>query len=207
MKTVDKETFIKSIRAGDIGIIDAKNVFAVLQSWYAHRFAEGPRHASHAFYVSNPPYITEANGIVIKGEAQKVTFLKNIGDATKCWFFRYRALTPFQLAVMNAYAISAVQTAGHYSLGGILQFAKSFILGKRDEHDEGGVFCSEFVSDILLSAIPPEDFIADREPFQITPTYLLNWMMAPAAKKAWAMPACYDGKYFLADDLEKEAAA
>lgn len=200
MRKVTQEQFVKAIKAGDVGIIKADNLFAKAQMLYSHRFNEGEAHASHAFYVSNPPFITEANGLVIKGEPQGVTFLKNIGDKTKCWFFRYGKLSPAQLQIMNAYAKAGVDTAGHYSVGGILQFAKAFITGKKDEKDEGGVFCSEFVSDIVLSAIPPADYIANAKTWQVTPTLLLNWMMnLESAVKSWTFPAYYDGagNYFL----------
>lgn len=202
MKQSNHDEFIASLKSGDIGVICSKNIFATLQALYAHRFSEGPIAASHAFYVRNPPRITEANGIVIKGPSQNTTVLKYVGDQTKCWIFRYSELTPLQLLVMNAYADSAEATGGHYSVGGIWQFAKAWITGHQNESDEGGVFCSELASDII-KAPPISDFISDRPSWRIDPTYLLNWMLSQDKTLGkWQLAANYDGQnYFVKETV------
>ncbi len=200
MPFTDKETFIGAIKAGDIGIIHSKNLFAKLQSMYAHRFKEGPWLASHGFIVKDPPKISEANGMFV-GEA---TYLKNIGDSTKCWFFRNTDLTVAQLSIMRAFMNAAGDTGGHYSIGGILQFAKCFITGKRGECDESGVFCTEYTSRIIIETGLP--YIKNLSSWQIDPTYQLNWFTSDEARSLnWIMAAYYDPdgekdkKYFIAD--------
>lgn len=201
MKPSSHNEFITSLHPGDIGVICANNFFARLQALYAHRFSEGPVAASHAFYVRNPPFITEANGIVIKGPSKNTTIFKYVGDETKCWVFRYKELTLQQLCLMNCFADAAEQTGGHYSGGGIWQFAKAWITGRQNESDEGGVFCSEFDSDIILSAGLP--FISDRPSWRIDPTYLLNWMLGQDRTLGkWQLAANYDGQnYFVKETV------
>lgn len=195
MIDVPQDRFLAYIKAGDVGVIKADNLFAKLQALYAHRFDEGPIAASHAFYVSNPPFITEANGILIKGEPQNVTFLKYVGDETKAWFFRYPNLDPIQLARMNTYAQAAVACGGHYGVGQIWQFFRSWITGKQNECDEGGVVCSEFVSDIVRAA-PIAEFLDPAIPsWRIDPTRLLNWLAVQGNQNPppWRLAAYYDG--------------
>lgn len=198
MRSANHDEFIQALKSGDIGLICADNVFAKLQALYAHRFSEGAIGASHAFYVRNPPFITEANGIVIQGPSKETTVFKFVGDKTKCWIFRNVDMTPEQLCLMNCFADASETTGGHYSVGGIWQFAKSWVTGRQNESDEGGVFCSELVSDICLEAnLKP--FPKDRPSWRIDPTYLLNWMLKQDATLGrWQLAANYDGQnYFV----------
>jgi hypothetical protein len=194
MREVDSYKFIASLKNGDIGLICAKNFFAVLQNLYRKRFKEGDAQASHGFFMKQTPSISEANGIVIK----EATVNKNVGDTTKCWIFRYTKLTQEQVKGMNLYVAGAEETAGHYSVGGIMQFAKSFFTGKRNEPDESGVFCTEYTSRIVRAA--GLDYISDLPTWQIDPSYQLNWFLNEGPKFGWILAAHYDGqKFFIAE--------
>lgn len=187
MKKVDEAAFVNSLEPGDIGLIKSDNAFARLQALYAHRFNEGPHLASHGFMVKDRPAISEANGIVIK----EATILKNIGDTTQCWLFRYTNLARDEQGGMMLYAAGAEETAGHYSIGGILQFAKSFLTGKRHTKDEQGVFCSEYTSRIIKAA--GLNYMTELNPWEIDPTTQLNWFLTEGPAHGWVFSAHYDG--------------
>jgi hypothetical protein len=193
VRPATKEEFLASLRSGDIGIIRADNVFAKLQNWYRKKFKEGELAASHGFYVRNPPRIAEANGMFITNDS---TVVKNIGDKTKCWIFRYTLLTAAQRAAMNASADVAVQVGGHYSVGGIAQFALQFFGIRKKLADEGGVFCTEFTGDLIVGAGIP--YVEGKGAFEIDPSYQLNWMLSPEAQeKHWILAGLYDGANYL----------
>lgn len=198
MKSVTNQQFIAALRKGDIGVICAKNFFATLQNLYRKKFKEGATQASHGFIMKSPPNISEANGIVIK----EATVLKDVGDSTKCWIFRYTKLTTEQLAGMMLYVEGAEETAGHYSVGGIMQFAKSFFTGNPDTKDEQGVFCTEYTSRIIRAA--GLDYVVGRDAWEIDPSYQLNWFLCDEARRmSWILAGHYDGagNYFIADEL------
>lgn len=203
MITTDKDTFIKSIQAGDIGLIHGHNFFAWLQNLYRERFKEGPLEASHGFYVRNPPEITEADGLFVSD----ATYLKDIGDKTEAWFFRFPQLTAVQLAAMNNYADGMVDSGGHYSVGGIMQFGLQFFGIRKKVANESGMFCTELTGKTILEAGLP--YITDTAPFAVTPSHQLNWFMTSGQLAGWVLAAHYDGNgnYFLnAPDQIKEAA-
>lgn len=118
MRQVDNKMFTANVNPGDIGIILADNFFSTLQNWYRKKIDKAPDRASHGFFCMQSPDIAEANGLYIS----KATFLKFIGDKTKCWIFRYRRLSNDQTTKMMEYAEGAIDNGGSYSIGGILQF-------------------------------------------------------------------------------------
>lgn len=198
MRNVTSKEFVASIRNGDVGLICAKNFFATLQNLYRKKFNEGLAQASHGFIMKDSPHISEANGIVIK----PATVMKFIGDSTKCWLFRYSRLAPQQLSGMNLYIAGAEETAGHYSVGGIVQYAKSFLTGKEEKKDEQGVFCTEYTSRIIIAN--GLEFVEGRDPWEIDPSYQLNWFLCDEARrKGWVLAAHYDGagNYSIADRI------
>lgn len=184
MKTATLDEFLGTLKNGDIGLINSKNFFGFLQNLYRKRFKEGPEQASHSFFMKSPPEISEANGFTVSGGS---SVLKFVGDSTKCWIFRFKALTDRQLEQMNDFAAGAEETSGHYSFWGIAQFAKAFILGKRDEKDESGVFCSEYTSRIICAAGINE--YCDLPSYQIDPSFQLNWLLEASG---WDLVASYD---------------
>jgi len=189
MNKLSQQAFQSLIRNGDFGLIQSKNFFASLQNLFWKKFKEGDLFASHGFYVKSPPEISEANGIIISSNA---TFLKDIGDTTKCWFFRYEDLTGSELDDMNTYVEGAEETGGHYSVWGILQFAKKYVIPKYQMKDGSGVFCYEYQVRIIEAAHIPCTQIP---PWQIDPSSLLNWFMSDDAKqKGWLNIAYYDGQ-------------
>jgi hypothetical protein len=195
--SVSKEVFLANLKSGDIGLICAHNFFATLQNWFRKRFDEGPQLASHGFYVIDPPKIVESNGLFITGPGHDdPTIIKNIGDSTQCWVFRYLDLTIAQLESMNDSAEMAVDVGGHYSIGGILQFAKSFFTKKRNEPDESGVFCTEFTSDLVIHAGIP---FLKKVPWQIDPTTQLTWLKTEGYNFHWQLVNYYNGQgqYFI----------
>ena len=196
MRKVNQDLFLANLKSGDIGLICSKSLFSTLQNWYRKRFKEGELRASHGFYLNNPPELTEANNILLS----KATINKNIGDKTKCWIFRYTKLTHEGLEAMNAAADMAISVGGHYSVEGIWQFAKSFFTKKMNMKDKKGVFCTEFTSDIILKGIPAKDYIQDRKPWQIDPSYQLNWFSIDGKLKNWELIGFYDGEgsFFIA---------
>lgn len=183
--------FIGSLRAGDIGLILAKNLFSTLQNWRKIK-TKATHRASHAFVMRDTPAISEANGLHISN----ATVTKFVGDTTKCWIFRYEAMTPAQLDDMMDYMDGAVENGGTYSLGGIMQFALQFFGIRKKLTDEQGSFCSEYaVKTILKAGIPFR--MGDLKPFEIDPSMLLSWFMSPDAKKlGWYPVAEYDGKTY-----------
>lgn len=190
MRKVDQALFLINLKPGDIGLICSNNFFSTLQNWFRKRFKEGELRASHGFYLNNPPQLIEANSIHIsKGE-----IIKNIGDKTKCWIFRYTKLTREELDSMNDAAEMAIEAGGHYSIAGIIQFAKSFFSKKLNMKDKRGVFCTEFTSDIILKGVPANDYIQDRKPWQIDPSYQLNWFSTEGKKHKWELIGFYDGQ-------------
>ena len=195
MKETDNNGFIKHLLPGDIGLILSNNFFAKLQNWYRKRFKEGSLKASHGFYLNNPPELTEANGLYIS----KSMIFKNIGDTTKCWVFRYENLSCDGLSNMNSGAELAYDSGGHYSIMGIWRFVKSFITGKINQKNEKGVFCTEFTSDLISEGVPEKDYIQDRKPWQIDPSYQLNWFMTEGKDHNWKLIGHYngEGKYFI----------
>lgn len=202
MQTCTKEQFLAALAPGDIGLIRARNLFATLQNWYRKKFNEGTEQASHGFLMTVPPSIAEANGVFVSSGS---TVIKNIGDSTKCWVFRSNALTLAGLEKIEGFINGAVKAGGHYSVGGIMQFAAQFFGIRKKLVDEGGVFCTEFTSDAIIEAELP--YITDRPPFQITPSYQLNWLLNEGPKFGWTLVAHYDGagNYFLADQIAKAA--
>jgi hypothetical protein len=188
MTKVSQQAFQSLIRNGDFGVIQSSNFFAKLQKLFWKKFNEGDLFASHAFYVKNPPEISEANGLTVSGSA---TYLKYTGDTTKAWFFRNMLLSAEQLDDMNTYTLGAEETGGHYSVWGILQFAKKYVTPKYQMKDESGVFCSEYIARIVEAAHIPFTQIP---PWQLDPSSLLNWAMSEDAKiKGWVNIATYDG--------------
>lgn len=202
MITVTKDQFLSSLKAGDVGLIHARNAFAALQNLYRKRFNEGDLQASHGFLMLAPPRIAEANGLFVDS---KSTVIKNIGDKTQCWLFRYEGLLPDQLARLLMYVDGAVDAGGHYSVGGILQFAARFFGIHKKVADEGGVFCTEFTSDALSKAGIP--YVQDRPAYEITPSYQLNWFLTHGPMFGWYLAAHYDGAshYFVAEPMAKAA--
>lgn len=198
MKPTDKDTFIKSISTGDIGLIHAHNLFATMQNLYRLRFKEGPLEASHGFYVRLPPEIAEADGLFVSN----ATYLKDIGDKTEAWFFRYPKLTGEQWADMEDYVDGMIDAGGHYSVGGIAQFALQFCGVRKKISDEGGVFCTELTGKVILKAGLP--YITDVPPYAVTPSHQLNWFSTVGTTLGWILAAYYDGKgnYFLAEKQE-----
>jgi hypothetical protein len=180
--------FVANVKNGDFGLIQSTNFFGKLQKLYWKKFKEGDLFATHGFYVKTPPQISEANGIIISSNA---TFLKDIGDTTKCWFFRNLYLTADQLTQMNLYVEGAEETGGHYSVWGILQFAKKYLTPTYQMKDESGVFCSEYQVRIIEAAHIPCTTIP---PWQVDPSSFLNWLMSDDAKaKGWINVGYYDG--------------
>ena len=197
MRVATKEDFLASLQSGDIGIILSRNLFATLQNWYRKKFKEGELAASHGFYLRAPPRIAEANGLFVRNDA---TIVKDIGDSTKCWVFRYTGLTPAQLDCMNGCADVAVQAGGHYSVGGIAQFALRFFNLHKSLSDEGGVFCTEFTGDLIVAAGIP--YIDRKHTWEISPSAQLNWFLGlDALAKGWVLAGKYDGagNYLLND--------
>jgi hypothetical protein len=188
----NRDKFISKINNGDIGLLLSHSVFAKLQNLFRKKFHEGELRASHGFYVKYPPRISEANGMCVKGN---VDFKKYIEGSAKAWFFRYRYLTIPQLEHMNLYVRSAEETKGRYSIGGIFQYALKYLGLKKNLEDESGVFCTEYTSRIILSA--PLQYIKDKEPFEISPSYQLNWMMG---NDYWRLVGQYDGKKYWLND-------
>lgn len=198
MISVAQDVFVKGIRPGDIGLILGDNMFAKLQNLYRNRFKEGPLQASHGFFVRQPPAITEANGAFVSD----ATFLKNIGDKTKTWFFRYPGITPAQLGDMDDYVDGMVDAGGHYSVGGIMQFGLKFFGIHKKLADEGGVFCTELTGRTILKGGLP--YITTMKPFEVTPSLQLNWFMTGGSLDGWQLAAFYDGKggYFLKEESQ-----
>lgn len=203
MRAVNQSTFVDSISEGDIGLICGSNPFAWLQNLYRHRFNEGPLQASHGFFVRKPPAITEANGIFVSN----ATFLKDIGDKTKAWFFRFPALTTEQLDDMEDYLDGMVDAGGHYSVGGIGQFALQFFGVHKKLADEGGVFCTELTGRAILKGGLP--YIPDFPPYAVTPSRQLNWFMTDGSKLGWELAAFYDGagNYVIQEEEDGKRAA
>lgn len=196
MNAVSKEVWLAALRAGDIGLSRAFNPFAVVQNWYRKKFKEGALTASHGFYLREPPKITEANGLFISDNS---TIIKNIGDKTLTWVFRNVATTPAQVSLMNAAADMAVKSGGHYSVMGIVQFGIQFFGIRKRLVDEGGVFCTEFTGDLITLAGLP--YVQGRSPYEVDPSFQLNWMMGDGQAVGWRLVGNYDGKggYFLGD--------
>lgn len=198
MITVAQETFVRSIQPGDIGLILANNMFAKLQNLYRKRFKEGPLQASHGFFVRTPPMISEANGIFVSN----ATFLKDIGDKTKAWFFRNSALTADRLEDMNDYVDGMLDAGGHYSVGGIMQFGLAFFGLHKKVSDEAGVFCTELTGRTILRGGLP--YITDTPVFAVTPSHQLNWFVEAGRMFGWDLAAHYDGDggYFLKEETK-----
>jgi len=196
IKVASINEFVDGIKPGDIGLICANNFFATLQNWYRKKEKEGPLQASHGFFVPNPPAITEADGLFVS----HATFLKDIGDKTKAWFFRWPMLTLDQLDDMVDYTDGMVDAGGHYSVGGICQFGLQFFGVRKKVSNEGGVFCTELTSLTILKAKLP--YITDTAPYAITPSHQLNWFMTAGAALGWVLAGHYDGAggYFLQEE-------
>lgn len=198
IKPSTKEGFLAALHAGDIGLIRGSNLFATVQKWYAKKFKEGALTASHGFYIEKPPEIVEADGLYITRSA----IIKDIGDSTKCWVFRYSKLTDGQLGAMNEGADIAVDSGGHYSIWGIGQFALRFFGVTKHIKDESGVFCTKLTGDLIVKAGVP--YVAGKQTFEVDPSLQLNWFMSDEAKAAgWFLAASYDGagNYFVDDGM------
>lgn len=187
MIPASKEQFLATLRAGDIGISLARNPFAILQDWYRRKFKEGELAASHGFYFRKPPQIIEADGIFVS----KANIFKNIGDKTKVWVFRYARVAPSQIDLMNVAADVAVDVGGHYSVGGLAQFALQFIGLRKKLADESGVFCTEFTGHLIMYAGLP--YVKGKRAFEVDPSYQLNWMLGAGKDLGWVLAASYDG--------------
>ena len=188
---VSHEVFVSSVKAGDVGLLKAENHFAWFQDLYRRRMGEGDQKASHGFIVKEPPMISEANGPHI----QEATFLKNIGSSTRCWFFRLKEIKGIHVDKMMDYCRGSEETDGIYSVHGILEFIKSFLFKKRDWKDRKGVFCSEYVSRIIIAAGLGDRYITTRDPWEISPSFQLNWLCSDEARRfGWVLAAYYDGQ-------------
>ena len=129
---------------------------------------------------------------------KKANIIKNIGDKTECWVFRNLNLDPNQLQAMLAFADGAVESGGRYSVGGIIQFGLQYLGIKKKISDEAGVFCTEFTSRIIDAGGLP--YITKLKPFEIAPSYQLNWFLGAEAKsEGWYLAAHYipNGKFFV----------
>lgn len=193
---VSHEVFVNSIKAGDVGLLRAHNPFAWFQNLYRKRMREGEQRASHGFIVKTPPKISEANGPHIK----EATFLKNIGDSTAVWFWRLKGIKGTEIEEMLDYCRGAEETGGVYSVGGIIEFFKSFLFKKKELKDKKGVFCTEYTSRIIISAGLGDKYITTRDPWEISPSFQLNWFFSnEAVRFGWYLAAYYDGQkgYFI----------
>lgn len=201
MIQVSQTDWLAALRPGDICLTLGSDLFAKLQNLYRKKFNEGPLQASHGFLLTNPPEIIEADGLFVS----RASIIKDVGNSGKCWVFRYMALTPEQQQKMLAYADGAVDAGGHYSVLGIAQFGLHFIGLQKKIGQEGGVFCVELTGNAIIEAKMP--YISDRKPYDVTPSFQLNWFMGPAIPLGYQWAAHYDGagKFLLNEILQPAA--
>jgi hypothetical protein len=198
MKSVDQATFLNSLQIGDLGIIKGNYFFATMQNWFRIECEKAPSQyrASHAFIIKKTPFISEANGLLIS----EGKMIKNIGNSTVCWAYRYSKCTPDDQLDILRYC-SSQEEKTFYSALGIFQLAKIYaanLMGipmtKVKTKDEPGKFCSEYDVDMMI----------DRDwPVPETPSYLttpsgLNYFLA-TTQPNYFLSAYYDGKggYFI----------
>jgi hypothetical protein len=193
MRRTTQDQFLAAIRRGDIGLNCSNNLFSTLQDWYRRKVDKVEYRASHGFIVKDSPYISEANGPIIK----QATITKFIGNTTKCWVFRYKESTPSQIKTMMTYCYSAEKNGGTYSAKGIFQFATNYFasfFGKKvNFKDQQGTFCTEYSGNAILYSGWP--YIKEKESQAISPSYQLSWLMSDEAiSLGWELVAHYDGE-------------
>jgi hypothetical protein len=195
MKKVGMGEFINGLKGGDIGIILAKNFFAVLQNWQRKKF-HVPDRASHAFVMLGPPFIAEANGLYISApdakHPTKPSIIKYIDGTTQVWIYRNKKATPELFAKALAYVHGATETGGHYGIQGILQFGLQFIGIQKKLVDTKGQFCSEFAVQMLEEMSLP--IPKERKAHEITPSWLKWWFRSKGPDQGYELYGHYDGK-------------
>jgi len=182
--------FSANLNAGDCGLILSDNIFSTMQNWMRLKNKE-PKRASHAFMLTNPPELTEANGLRTK----KGEIYKFIGNSTKCWVFRNKKITPGQIDGIQDYCNGIVEGGGTYAVGSILQFALQYIGIRKKLSDETGMFCSELA--VRSYRNEKLSICGDRPSYAISPSELLSWFYSDEAlKNNWILSSFYDGKYY-----------
>ena len=190
-KIVKPSVFLRSMKAGDVGLTRSKTMFAKLQNFYRKRRKESDILASHGFYIHNPPLISEADGWKVSGKESVSRYFG--ADGRKTWIFRYRNLGVGQLQRMTSFVDGAQTSGGVYSWGGIKELALS-LLGKRMK-DRRGVFCTEYVSGIINTGGLP--YITEKEEWEITPSYQLHWFVEKGEAFGWKMIGRIEDGMFL----------
>jgi hypothetical protein len=159
----------------DIGIVEMPSLAAWFQKIYARRFNETGPTASHCFIFKDAETISEADGFSVHA----APLAKYLSPKIKLWVFRYENLTDEQRRIMSTYITAAENVDGRYSWEGIWDFVKAYFTGKRIFQDPRGVFCSDYVGSIIISAGLPH---LETPPWEVTPTEFLQWILR---EEAW----------------------
>lgn len=196
LKQCDRSMFLENLNTGDLGIILADNFFSTVQNWLRLKLGN-PKRASHAFILTDPPILTEANG----ARASEAKIGKYVGDKTKCWIFRFKPITVDQQKGIQDFAKGIVEGGSPYAIASIIQFGLLYLGIQKKVHDEAGMFCSE----LAVSALRNEDIpICDDNPsYSITPSSLLSWCFSSdASLRNWVLSSLWDGINYY---IEKES--
>jgi hypothetical protein len=187
--------WLMSLQPGDVGLIKGDGFFASLQNLYRQKFHEGDMVATHGFMMETSPNIVESNGLFVS----RGQIIKNIGNSKKVWIFRNKFMNPGKYHDMEIYADAAVQAGGHYGIGSIVQFGAQYLGIRKKLSDSSGEFCTELCTHMLMEGDLP---VPEDPPWQVTPSYLLNWMSGTVPDKSeekqgprqgWFLAANYDG--------------
>ena len=188
MQKITREKWCELLRPGDIGLSYRKSIGARLQNIFRKKTGESEYLASHSFYCKGNGKISEAQGLRVASKPA-LEFAKNHDTI---WVFRKRALTPSELRTMNAYIAGAEEAGGVYSWAGVLQFIKKYIFGWAMK-DKWGVYCAEFTSRAIMRGELP---YMSRDPWKVTPSYQLGWMMDTGRKTAWKLSGYAEEGHF-----------
>ncbi len=184
--TMNASLWMSQLKPCDIVVsLDHKGIASWFQNLYRKKITKAKHSASHAFIVTDPPKISEAEGRTVHSD----TIEKYLTDHHTVWVFRYKGMRNEQIGRMRAFVNGSEQSGGTYAWGGIFEFVKKFFRLKKKTEDERGVFCSEYISRAILAGGLP--FIKDKSPWQITPSVLLSWFIEEAPDRWWALE-----KYF-----------
>lgn len=193
MRPCNDKIFFANLKAGDIGLILADNFFSTMQNWYRLKVEKAPLRASHAFLMTTPPTIAEANGLYISNDASIGKF---VGDKTKCWVYRYMSATPDQKRDLMNYCNWAVQAGGTYGVSDILQFGANYCLsfiGKRVKwKDNHGEFCSEFCLHGMDDVGWPTPITDDQPIESWSPSLFRSWLELKGSQFDYQMIGSYD---------------